>query len=118
MEQIKEMLKNRSVEEIQEKLRNIILIDSESKPTKEDIKKLSKYTDLQVSTQSTSDWYCLVRKCQGDLYKVLESGYILAESDTPGEEYTYVLNLDSLKLDWYIENEKQNSYSFDNLPNW
>lgn len=37
---------------------------------------LESYTNLEVSGQTTSDWYCLLRECQGSSKRVLDSGYI------------------------------------------
>ena len=89
-------------------------------PTPDDIKALEPYTNLNVSNQSTDDWYCLVHKCQGNLYKVLESGYLLPHMDAEGtpyfEQYAYVVNFDTNDLDFYIGSEKLESYSLDNLP--
>ena len=76
-------------------------------PNEEDIKKLSNYTDLSVSSQSPSDWYCLLRKVQGSLKNILESQYLLLDSDTKSMtgnifiEYTYILDFDSTNFHIY-----------------
>ena len=92
------------------------------KPTPDDIKKLLKYSNLQVSTQSTDDWYCLLRGCQFSLEKILESGYLLNAVDKEGrphwQEYAYVVNFDTNRLDFYDGDELKGSYTFDALPNW
>src|SRR3989338_2773060 len=58
-----------------------------------DIYKLKNYTDLSVYSHSQTDWYCLLRECQGDLEKILNSGYILVTKDD--EQYNYIINLDT-----------------------
>jgi len=63
------------------------IIKEDDTPTPEDIEKLKCYTNLTVSTQSTSDWYCLLRGCQGSLEKVLRSGYMLNYVDDNGVPY-------------------------------
>ena len=86
-------------------------------PSHDDIKKLSKYTDLTVSTRSESDWYCLTRKCQGSFVNVLESGYFLGTNNPPEItlfiEYYYVLDFDKMCFDICGK-----EYSLDNLPNY
>jgi hypothetical protein len=67
-------------------------------PTKWDIKRLSPTTDLGVSDQSTQDWYCLLRKAQGDFEKYLEVGYFPLDGSVD-EEYAYIIDLDALFLE-------------------
>lgn len=76
------------------------------KPTKAQIKKLKPWTDLGVSEQSTSDWYCLTRNLQGDLKAILEdAGVIVDGSDFPADslfcEWAYVFNIDTMELEVY-----------------
>jgi len=70
-------------------------ISDDMKPTAEDVAKLEKYTDLNVSSKSTEDWYCLLRLAQGSFQHVLNAGYMEnVEGCEMGEEYVYVLDLD------------------------
>jgi putative hemolysin len=91
-------------------------------PTHEDIEKLRPYTDLKVSTQSPTDWYCLLRGCQGSLETVLKCGYIdncvNDQGEPQWEEYAYIVNYDTNKLDFYEGNQLVNSYDFTDLPTW
>lgn len=48
-------------------------------PTRSDIEALREMTDLRVSGQSTSDWYCLTRKMQGCAGIILKSGYMYGQ---------------------------------------
>jgi len=74
-------------------------------PTEQEIEHLAPYADTSVGTQSMSDWYVLLRRCQGSLRCVMESGYLLnavGEDNKPGwQEYAYVVNLDTMALDYY-----------------
>lgn len=85
----------------------IEMIGQNIDPTEEQIKNCVPWTDLSVSNQSTSDWYCLLRKAQGDLeaYKnglkyMKDDSWALTEKDT-WLEYGYVINLDDDTLDFY-----------------
>ena len=112
---------NRLAEWIQ-LLEQLKVISPKVPPTAEDIEKLRPYTDLSVSGQSTKDWYCLLRKCQGSLEETLKSGYIDNNVDAQGRpdwkylEYGYIVNFDTQKLDFYIsEGVLVKSYDFADL---
>lgn len=84
----------------------IILVDETSTPTVEQIKECMDYLDLDVSNQSVEDWYCLLRKAQGDLehysgnlkYMIDNHDFIL---DSLFCEYAYIINLDTNKLEFW-----------------
>ena len=86
-------------------LSKMILINDDISPTQEQIEQLAEYTDLGVSSQSTTDWYCLLRKCQGSPTKVLQSGYMqnsVYEDGSPQfQEYAYIINFDDNTFDYY-----------------
>ena len=86
-----ELLKTYTIHELIVKFNEIKVID-EDEPTSLDITKLQKFTNLTVSTQSTTDWYCLLHKCQGSIAKILESGYALQYDGH--DEYNYIINFD------------------------
>jgi hypothetical protein len=124
VKEIKESIKNDSFKEWIEKLLKLKIVyeNQQENPTEEDIKKLTNYKNLSVSYKLTSDWYCLLRGCQGSLINVLESGYILLhldENQTPiWQEYAYIINFDTNKLDFYEGYHLEENYSFDELPDW
>lgn len=78
--------------------REIIFINPETPPTQEQIEKLRPYTDLGVSNQSTSDWYCLTRKLQGNLKDTLAAGVMVDSHNFMNDslfcEWAYIVNLD------------------------
>ena len=77
-------------------LEKIKLVSDDVKPRPEDIKRLAKYTNLTVSSCSTSEWYCLLYLTQGSFYHVLHCGYMKNVYGTGmGEDYEYVLDLDN-----------------------
>lgn len=57
---------------------------TKGKPKASDIEKLKIFTDLKVSSESESDWYCLLRHCQISFINILEAGYILNQKDEQG----------------------------------
>lgn len=96
-----ELLKEYTIEEIINKLDNVKVVydinhESYYEPNNDEIKKLEKYTDLTVSHQSTKDWYCLLRKCQGSIIDTLDAGYAFYQCNK--DMYNYVIDLDNLKF--------------------
>ena len=117
VEELKRAIENNQLEEWKKLLVQIKEVSEDVPPTPEEIQKLQCYSNTSVSTGSLSDWYCLLRNCQGSLEKVLESGYIV-NSGPAWEDFGYVLNFDTNKLDFYIGSELEQSYGLDNLPKW
>lgn len=80
-------------------------VDTQVPPTDEQKAKLSKYADLNVSEQTLDDWYCLLRRTQGNLDLVLEAGYMADASDFPLDslfaEWGYLINFDQRVLEVY-----------------
>jgi hypothetical protein len=84
-------------------------------PTVEEQTALAKYTDLGVSGQSLFDWYCLLRRCQGDPALTLEAGYVYG--DAGAATYTYKVDFDAKTFtasDW--GGEVFGTWSFADLP--
>lgn len=75
------------------------------KPTPEDIERLKDQADLQVGEQSLDDWYCLLRKNQGELASMLTLGVFIDNHRFMGDslfcEWAYVVNLDNGTLECY-----------------
>lgn len=127
VDQLKKTIQSGQFEEWFVLLEKLKIVKEHVPPTPQDIERLKPYTDLSVSnrlstTQWTSDWYCLLRGCQGSLEKVLQSGYLINnvnDNEVPyWQEYAYVVNMDTRKLDFYAGEDLVNSYEFTNLPNW
>lgn len=76
------------------KFDQIILVNNKIKPTDEEIKKFKKIdTDVPVN-KSHNDWYCLLKECQGSLLKILDSGYLLNETEHY-EAFNYTIDFTS-----------------------
>jgi hypothetical protein len=97
----------------------VIDLDGDRKPTPCEITKLAPYTNLSVSQQSVDDWYCLLRGTQGDLAKILNSGFVFYDSldfVNMGVEYIYVVNIDSCEFEIHYDEATVDRFPFDFLP--
>ena len=100
---------------VKELARNLQAIPEGSEPSPEQIAALAEFTDLGVSSGSTSDWYCLLRKTQGDLLATLKAGYY--EPFPVGEEeYSYVIDFDAETFECYEGDRKTATFSLNDLP--
>jgi len=110
--QVVEFLKETSVAVISEIFDKIEMVDGDTKPTAEQIEHCKGWTDLTVSEQSTSDWYCLLRDAQGEL-GAFKKGlrYMLAANDFIKDslfcEYGYIVNLDDNVLEFWLGFQKK-----------
>lgn len=106
-EAIRKFVKSHSIADMKKIATKIELVDSQSKPTAEQIEACSEWTDLSVSNQSTEDWYCLLRNAQGEP-EAYASGlkYMIDSQDFIKDslfcEYAYIINLDTEKVEFYI----------------
>lgn len=105
------LLEKHTMAELATILYNLVIVSNNIPPTPDEISMLKKYSDLYVSTCSLSDWYCLLRKCQGSLCKTIESGYANAteydkidDIDTRWVDYVYLLDFN---LDKFYCNSKE-----------
>jgi hypothetical protein len=106
-------------------IENLKIITNDMEPSDGDIKKLEQWTDLTVGGQGTHDWYCLLRKTQGSLNKVLESGYLENNAVNNGPptqdiwlEFGYILDLDKRQFEYYDGSDKPTIYPLGKLPKW
>jgi len=96
-------------DQLKENIRKIELVKEDDCPTKEQIKECKKSTNLNVGDQSTTDWYCLLRGAQGveGFEAIYNSGlkYMIDNfeflKDSLFCEYAYIINLDTMKLEFY-----------------
>ena len=81
---------------------NLKIVNDNITPTEEEIEKLKKYSDIgtimngklivKLGTGKLTEWYCLLRKCQGSIETVIESGYAHAVSHPKWAEFYYTLD--------------------------
>jgi hypothetical protein len=81
------------------------LVDDDTPPSASDISILSDATNLNVSEQSTTDWYCLTRETHGDIGAMIECGYIYDSHAFPLDslfcEWAYIVDLDAEVFEVY-----------------
>lgn len=91
---------------LREKVAALRVVDPESKPTAEDVERLAQFANLNVSTKSADDWYCLLRETQGRPGAMLQAGIIEDASHFPLDslfaEYGYVVDLDAQTFEAYV----------------
>jgi hypothetical protein len=123
--QIKEAIDHNRFDEWKEKLLLLEVVNEDVEPTAEQIERLKPFTDLTVNRQSTSDWYCLLRKCQGKLQDTLDTGVFYdegySENYLMGDifiEFSYVVNFDDNTLDCYTSRQQFGKYPLDALPDY
>ena len=87
------MLEASALEGIISRVYALHVVDIESQPSEAQILALVPFTDLRVSDQTTSDWYCLLRKCQGSVRRMLDAG--IALDDGRDAEFNYVIDFDT-----------------------
>jgi hypothetical protein len=117
-------IKEYTEEEISEAFDRIIMVDKDKKPTKEQIKQCKKFCDLSVSSQSETDWYCLLRNAQGNIKAWLdgEIDYMIDSQDFLKDslfcEWGYIVNLDERVLEvWtgFSQGITKNRYMIDRV---
>ena len=100
--EMKELLEKHTIIEIKELLNNIKHIsgcNNDILPTEDEKEKLKIFSE---NTNKHNTWLDLLRKCEGSILKIIESGYAIIQDDIKNIEnhgymqieYEYQLNLD------------------------
>lgn len=90
----KEVVYSHNILEVFKKhLSEVKLVNDKVPPTKEEIHFLKRYANQSVGSKELSDWYVLLRNCQGNIISILQVGYALSEEYDP-EENNYIVDCD------------------------
>jgi hypothetical protein len=94
-----------SVPALREQAKRLRVVDPESSPTPEDIERLRKYANPNVSTRELDEWYVLLRETQGNPHAMLDAGVIEDAANFPADslfaEWGYVIDLDAETFEVY-----------------
>jgi len=120
-EEVLSYARAKSVKELNKIFDSIKMINVDNEPTFSDIEKWQQYTDLSVGSGSTTDWYCLMRKAQGDLEAFETTGQMPDDKEFFNDglfcEWCYIINLDSNNLEIYRNGKNIiKAYSLKDLP--
>jgi hypothetical protein len=121
--QIQEAIDHNRLDEWKEKIVLLESVNRDVHPTAEQIERLKPFTDLTVGRGSTSDWYCLLRKCQGNLQTILDTGIFYDEGYSESQlmgflQFSYVINFDDNTLDCYTKHKQFGKFPLDALPDF
>ncbi|MDF5756598.1 hypothetical protein [Spongiactinospora sp. TRM90649] len=82
----------------------LVTVEDE-KPTDEDIMRLGRFANEQVSTGSVYEWYVLLHRTQGNPHAMLEAGVVEDASMFPQDslfcEWGYLVDLDAMTFEVY-----------------
>ena len=108
---LREAIAEGKLEHYRELAEKAKLVDDTVKPTPKDVAALADVTRLDVSEQSTDDWYCLTHATHGSIPAMLNCGYILDYSDFPLEslfcEWGYIVDFDKDVFEVYEGFQKE-----------
>ncbi len=126
IEFIKHVVKFNRIGTLKRNVSKLIKVNNDIIPTPEQIIKYTKYSNTGVSEQSLLDWYCLLYDLHGEkiLYEILNGNVEhFDDSEDFGKnslfcEYAYIMNLDSMEVDFYkgFQKSGQKSNHFGEKP--
>lgn len=92
----------------------IKMVKENSKPSSKQISecKVEGTIDLNVGAQSETDWYCLLRNAQGNLFTYAKGFPYMLDGqefikDSLFCEYAYIINIDTNELEVYVGFQKK-----------
>lgn len=102
-----EFIKNHNKEELVSIFNRIVLVDEYEPATAEAIVLCKRFCDVEVSSKSIKDWYCLLRRAQG-CPEVYANGlrFMIDNVDFIKNslfcEFAYIINLDDNVLEFWV----------------
>ncbi len=121
--EIKSAIKLKTFDNWMSLLKKITIINALINPTHLEIQHLQKYKfkkNITKHNNNFNNWNTLLDHCQDTFLNILECGFIDNEVDHKKipfwQEYNYILNFDTMQLDFYIEYKIQDSFDVFNLP--
>lgn len=87
------------------------LKEAKNKPKLDAVARCRMFTDVTVSCQTKTDWYCLTRWCQHSYINVLESGYFLNNGQNSG--YVFLIDFNTNSVSFYGVDHKDTKTQYD-----
>jgi hypothetical protein len=119
-EDVVKFVRKTSVEEMNKIFDRIILVDEDIPATQEQIEECIEYASLNVASNKTSDWYCLLRKAQDNLFVYKEGLNYMVDNkkflDDIWCEWKYIINLDSGVLEIYDDDTVAGTFDLKEIP--
>jgi hypothetical protein len=113
--QVVDFIRRNSDKTIGKLAKSLVVVDRDVNPTEaqKEMCRKAGVVDLSVSNKSENDWYCLLRKTQGDLSSLKKVPLIITSgnefvADSLFCEYAYILNVDEGVLEVYRGFNAQN----------
>jgi hypothetical protein len=120
---VRALLRDPGIEGFKQLATALRVVDEQGeKPTEADRQRLKQFTDLDVSTRSEDDWYCLTRHLQGEFAKTLKVGIMTDSRSFLGNslfcEFAYIVNLDEMAFEAYagFQHEPHSKGRYCDLP--
>lgn len=105
LEALRTLLLADSGDQVATLARQLEVVKSDTKPSREQQERLADYADTNVSTKSLDEWYVLLRRTHGDLVQTLKAGVVEDASDFPYDslyaEWGYIVDLDTKVFEAY-----------------
>jgi len=111
--QVIDYIHDHTIEEMNAHFNNIKLVDEDKLPSDEQIAACEKNDtiNLDVSNQSKTDWYCLLRNVHGQLAEYGKLGFMIDSREFLFDglfcEYAYIINLTTNELEFYSGFKKE-----------
>lgn len=120
---IRDIVESNKISELKEKLLNIEMVDKTSIPTPDQISLYSKFSNTNISDGSLKQWRVLIRRTQGiETFRCFMVGNLHHMIDDIGFFhnkdmclYAYILNFDTLTIDFFDLGEFKGDLSFETL---
>jgi len=113
---IKKAQENGTFSKWKDQVPKLRLIDPSVKPSPEDIALYAAYTNIKHHTRSTDDWDCVLYKAK-NFKNCLRAGcminFIDENAKPKWQQYAYILNFDTNKIDYYYHQTLIESREFD-----
>ena len=82
----------KTIEALQTVFETIKITKTKAKPRKEDKERCKIFTDLEAIEESPDDWQSILHYCQSSYINILESGYIVNQSNEVGQIFMLDFN--------------------------